>query len=80
MILVRYDPVFGARPLKRTIQREVETPIAQGILGGTFSEGMSILVDAREGDVKLTISAVPSPAELATLSSAKVPGDLNILQ
>ncbi|MGV0029144.1 ATP-dependent chaperone ClpB [Phormidesmis priestleyi] len=42
---VGYDPVFGARPLKRAIQRELETPIAKSILRGEFSEGDTIFVD-----------------------------------
>lgn len=43
---VGYDPQFGARPLKRTIQREVETVIAKGILRGDFVPNSMILVDA----------------------------------
>ena len=42
---VGYDPVFGARPLKRAIQRELETQIAKSILRGEFSEGDTIFVD-----------------------------------
>ncbi|MCG9889565.1 MAG: ATP-dependent chaperone ClpB [Thermosynechococcaceae cyanobacterium MS004] len=42
---VGYDPVYGARPLKRTIQRELETKLAKGILSGTFSEGDTVFVD-----------------------------------
>jgi ATP-dependent Clp protease ATP-binding subunit ClpB len=42
---IGYDPVYGARPLKRAIQRELETPIAKGILGGQFSAGHTIAVD-----------------------------------
>ena len=42
---VGYDPVYGARPLKRAIQRELETPIAKAILAGTFAEGSTIAVD-----------------------------------
>jgi ATP-dependent Clp protease ATP-binding subunit ClpB len=34
-----YDPVYGARPLKRAIQRELETPIAKAILAGRYEEG-----------------------------------------
>ncbi len=41
---VGYDPVYGARPLKRAIQRELETPIAKAILGGQFSGGHTIAV------------------------------------
>jgi len=40
-----YDPVFGARPLKRTIQREIENPLSMKILKGEFSEGNKIFVD-----------------------------------
>jgi ATP-dependent Clp protease ATP-binding subunit ClpB len=41
-----FDPVYGARPLKRAIQRELETVVARGILSGTFSDGDDLLVDA----------------------------------
>lgn len=60
-----YDPAYGARPLKRTIQRQVETPIAKRILGGTFSAGSTIMLDAKEGDSELTISSVVDVAALA---------------
>ena len=42
---VSYDTVYGARPLKRAIQRELETPIAKGILGCKFTAGHSVAVD-----------------------------------
>jgi ATP-dependent Clp protease ATP-binding subunit ClpB len=42
---VGYDPVYGARPLKRAIQRELETQIAKAILRGEFTEGDTIFVD-----------------------------------
>ncbi len=45
---VGFDPVYGARPLKRTIQRELETNIAKGILRGDFNDGDTILVDAND--------------------------------
>jgi ATP-dependent Clp protease ATP-binding subunit ClpB len=41
-----YDPAYGARPLKRVIQREVQDRLAEAILGGTVSDGMSVTVDA----------------------------------
>ncbi|MCL6434469.1 MAG: ATP-dependent chaperone ClpB [Leptolyngbyaceae cyanobacterium HOT.MB2.61] len=41
---VGYDPVYGARPLKRAIQRELETPIAKAILRGEFHEGDTIYI------------------------------------
>jgi ATP-dependent Clp protease ATP-binding subunit ClpB len=43
---IGYDPVFGARPLKRAIQREVETPVARLIVGGKLRDGGTVRVDA----------------------------------
>jgi ATP-dependent Clp protease ATP-binding subunit ClpB len=48
-----YDPTYGARPLKRVIQRRLQDPIATAILSGTFSEG-NILADAHDGAITLT--------------------------
>jgi ATP-dependent Clp protease ATP-binding subunit ClpB len=45
LVEVGYDPDFGARPLKRAIQRELENPLALSILSGDFSEGDIIRVD-----------------------------------
>jgi ATP-dependent Clp protease ATP-binding subunit ClpB len=42
---VGFDPIYGARPLKRTIQRELETIVAKSILGGEYQDGDSIVVD-----------------------------------
>ncbi|MFN5117233.1 MAG: ATP-dependent chaperone ClpB [Cyanobacteriota bacterium] len=58
---VGYDPVYGARPLKRAIQRELETPIAKGILAGTFTPGSTIKVHASEG--KLHFEPIQSQVE-----------------
>jgi len=44
-----YDPVYGARPLKRTIQRLIQDPLAVKILAGEFKEGDSVKVDT-DGD------------------------------
>jgi ATP-dependent Clp protease ATP-binding subunit ClpB len=46
---VGYDPVYGARPLKRTIQRYLQDPLALHILSGEFKEGETVVVDA-EGE------------------------------
>jgi ATP-dependent Clp protease ATP-binding subunit ClpB len=43
-----YDPVFGARPLKRVIQRMIENPLAVEVLGGKFREGDHVIVDTRD--------------------------------
>ncbi|MDX2176086.1 MAG: ATP-dependent chaperone ClpB [Candidatus Sumerlaeia bacterium] len=44
-----YDPVYGARPLRRFLQRELETPIARTLIGGLAKEGGAIRVDERGG-------------------------------
>jgi ATP-dependent Clp protease ATP-binding subunit ClpB len=49
-----YDPVYGARPLKRAIQQYIENPLAQDILSGKFAPGDMISIDAKQG--KLTFS------------------------
>ncbi len=46
-----FDPVYGARPLKRAIQSEIENPLAQKILAGEFASGDRILVDVQDGNV-----------------------------
>jgi len=50
-LLVRngYDPNYGARPLKRAIQREIETPLAKRIVGGEIRDGQTVWVDATPG-------------------------------
>ncbi len=42
-----YDPMYGARPLRRAIQRYIENPLSKSILQGEFSEGDSILIDSK---------------------------------
>jgi len=49
-----YDPTFGARPLRRAIQRELETPIAKGILSRKFGEGDLISVDIQNERLHLS--------------------------
>ncbi|MCS6963254.1 ATP-dependent chaperone ClpB [Thermoflexus sp.] len=58
---VGYDPVYGARPLKRAIQRELIDPLAMEILQGRFREGDFIRVDLRDG--RLVFERVEEPAQ-----------------
>jgi ATP-dependent Clp protease ATP-binding subunit ClpB len=55
---VGYDPVYGARPLKRTIQKELETIIAKGILRGDFKEGDTIFVEVQ--NERLAFNRLPA--------------------
>ena len=56
-----YDPVFGARPLKRTIQRMIENPLAVEVLGGHFTEGDHIVVEP-DGETFSFRKQAPVPA------------------
>ncbi|WP_373545288.1 ATP-dependent chaperone ClpB [Chamaesiphon sp.] len=53
-----YDPIYGARPLKRTIQKELETILAKGILRGDFKEGDTVFVEVK--NEHLAFSRLPS--------------------
>ncbi len=55
-----YDPLYGARPLRRAIQRELENPLARRILGGDFLPGSTVVVDAVDG--ALTFNGVSEAA------------------
>ena len=50
-----YDPVYGARPLKRAIQRELENPIATKILENTFVEGCKVIIDHIDDRLKFQV-------------------------
>lgn len=56
-----YDPVYGARPLKRYLQRDLETKIARSLIGGGIHEGSCIVVDRQDGQtdggLSITVSA-----------------------
>ncbi len=56
---VGFDPVYGARPLKRAIQTEVENPLAQAILGGEFTTGETIVCDVRDNAFTFEKQAAP---------------------
>jgi ATP-dependent Clp protease ATP-binding subunit ClpB len=62
-----YDPTYGARPLKRVIQKRLVDPLALAILEGRFVAGDTVRVDAADGELALERLAAPaSPAEAAT--------------
>jgi ATP-dependent Clp protease ATP-binding subunit ClpB len=72
-LLVRmgYDPNYGARPLKRAIQREIETPMARRILGGEARDGQHILLDVdSSGKLHFEIQGASRTREEAALKEA----------
>jgi ATP-dependent Clp protease ATP-binding subunit ClpB len=57
-----WDPTYGARPLKRAIQRLVENPLALRLLEGEFAEGDTVQVDARDGQLAFEKARAAEPA------------------
>ncbi|MFQ5809092.1 MAG: ATP-dependent Clp protease ATP-binding subunit, partial [Armatimonadota bacterium] len=62
-----FDPAYGARPMRRTIQRLIENPIASGILRGEFTEGDAIVANADDDEIELSllVGEAPEPARAA---------------
>ena len=60
-----FDPAFGARPLKRTIQRMVVDPLTAKLLAGNIRDGSEVRVDAKDGEVALAV-VEPKPARRAS--------------
>ncbi len=58
-----YDPVFGARPLRRTIERRVANPLSRRILAGEFAEGDTALVDHADGEYAFEKKPAPAKAK-----------------
>jgi ATP-dependent Clp protease ATP-binding subunit ClpB len=56
-----YDPTYGARPLKRVIQKRLIDPLALAILEGKFIPGDTVEVDAADGEIMLARAAAPAP-------------------
>jgi len=66
-----YDPIYGARPLKRAVQREVETPLARLILGGEVHDGQTVLVDTDPtGKLHFETKQMDRPEEAPVLKEA----------
>jgi ATP-dependent Clp protease ATP-binding subunit ClpB len=57
-----WDPTYGARPLKRALQRMVENPLAMRLLEGVFADGDRIRVDAQNGELVFEKVGAAEPA------------------
>ncbi len=60
-----FDPAFGARPLKRAIQRELQNPLAMALLSGKFGDGSSIRADFKAGALVFDTAPTPETAVIA---------------
>jgi ATP-dependent Clp protease ATP-binding subunit ClpC len=56
-----YDKVYGARPLRRTVERRVENQLSRRILGGEFTDGDHVEVDYVDGEYTFAKVAAPEP-------------------
>jgi len=65
-----FDPAYGARPLKRAIQRLVQNPLAIRVLEGEFREGDTVVVDAEPGSHQLSFTGAEGPDEAGERASA----------
>jgi ATP-dependent Clp protease ATP-binding subunit ClpB len=61
LVRTGYDPAYGARPLKRAIQREIENPLARKLIGGEIREGQHVHVEDENGSLIFTTEPVPVP-------------------
>jgi ATP-dependent Clp protease ATP-binding subunit ClpC len=57
-----YDPQYGARPLKRAIERYVEDPLAEEIIRGTIKDGDTVAIDLKDGALTFTPTGTPAPS------------------
>jgi ATP-dependent Clp protease ATP-binding subunit ClpB len=64
-----YDPTYGARPLKRVIQKRLVDPLALAILEGRFVPGDTVKVDAADGELVLERAGAGTPAATVSPSS-----------
>jgi ATP-dependent Clp protease ATP-binding subunit ClpB len=62
-----YDPAYGARPLKRVIQQQIQNPLATELLKGEFAEGSTVRIDYR--DAEFTFERGAAPVEAETVSA-----------
>jgi ATP-dependent Clp protease ATP-binding subunit ClpB len=57
LVKVGYDPAFGARPLKRAIQKEIETPLARKLVAGEVLDGQKVMVDERNREMVIEVES-----------------------
>jgi ATP-dependent Clp protease ATP-binding subunit ClpB len=70
LVRMGYDPLYGARPLKRAIQREIETPLGRRILKGEVRDGQTVLVDLDQRSGELNFTAQPEGLQTRGASGA----------
>jgi ATP-dependent Clp protease ATP-binding subunit ClpB len=77
---VGYDPVYGARPLKRAIQREIENPLAMMLLEQTFAAGDAVAIDRGEKGLSFRNKLSPVSEKVAPVGVAGVPASSQVVE
>jgi ATP-dependent Clp protease ATP-binding subunit ClpB len=62
LVRTGYDPNYGARPLKRALQKKIETPLGRLILKGDVRDGQTVVVDGDPSEGELSFGTQPEPA------------------
>jgi ATP-dependent Clp protease ATP-binding subunit ClpC len=69
-----YDPAFGARPLRRALQKHIESPLSVSLLSGEFKSGDKVIVDVDEETEKLFFSSLGEPVPAENIQSVESQG------
>jgi ATP-dependent Clp protease ATP-binding subunit ClpC len=69
-----YDPAFGARPLRRALQKHIESPLSVSLLSGEFKSGDTVIVDVDEETEKLFFSSLGEPVPAENIQSVESQG------
>jgi ATP-dependent Clp protease ATP-binding subunit ClpB len=65
-----FDPVYGARPLKRYLQRELETRLGRALIAGAVADGSTVRVDFRNGELVIDAESAATPADAEIVTEA----------
>jgi ATP-dependent Clp protease ATP-binding subunit ClpC len=69
-----YDPAFGARPLRRALQKHIESPLSVSLLSGEFKSGDTVIVDVDEETEKLFFHSLGEPVPAENIQSVESQG------
>jgi ATP-dependent Clp protease ATP-binding subunit ClpB len=71
LVRIGYDPAYGARPLKRAIQKHIENQVGRLLLEGTIRDGQQVRVDYDRGSDKFAFTPQAAPAEEPEVAAAR---------
>ena len=75
-----YDPIYGARPLRRLMQHEIDDRLARGVLSGEVRDGSLVRVDVAEGGDSLSLTSEAAPQMGGSAGAAGLPDDDEVIE